>query len=271
MIILLEREGQMCNQLLSLAAVYSLSAEYQDKLICPVIDENLKNNFAFKNDNSVNVKMYYSRIWYIVALFLKAIKKCTRFKGMQKYRKGRRLHVFFSWISYLDNAIFVKHVKDIRSFFKMNQFVEDSCERTLKCIKQDNVSIVGVHLRRGDYREFRNGKYYYDDNRIIDWLQQLSENTTKPIHFLLCSNEKIDCEKYRRAGLSVSQPGKSSIEDLCLLSKSDYVMGPPSTYSFWAAMYGNKPRCILDDSSMDITWKDFRYFEERIKEEDFIR
>lgn len=271
MILLLEREGQMCNQLMSLASVYSLSIEYHEKLICPVIDNELKRYFKFKDNSPENVKMYYSKYWYCVALFLKVIKNGFHIKGMQVYKKGRRFHLFYTWGSHTDNQIFVKHVKNIRNYFSLNDDIDYRCKKIIKELKGNNKIIVGVHLRRGDYREFENGKYYYDDDRVIGWLLQLVKKSAFDIHFLLCSNEKVDCEKYKIAGLSVSQPGKSSIEDLCLLSKADYVMGPPSTYSFWAAMYGNKKRCILSDSNMSISWNDFRYFEDRLREGDYIR
>lgn len=271
MIILLEREGQMCNQLLSLASVYCLSREYNDKLLCPIIDIKLKQYFSFKNQYDSRISMYYSSEWYLLAMLIKVIKKIFPIKGTLKYNPGKKLHVFHTWQSYQDTKLFVKYIDEIRSYFKIESSIEDKCKKIISKIRCESDIIVGVHLRRGDYKTYKNGDFYYDDETVISWLKQLKKESKQNIHFLLCSNEKIDCEKYKKSGLSVSQPGKNSIEDLCLLSITDYILSPPSTYSFWAAMYGNKPRCILENSHSDISWDKFICFEKRVKNGETIR
>ena len=277
MIILLVRSGQMCNQMLSLAAVYSLGLEYQCNVKCPVIDTELKKYFAFDekvNDGICKVQMYSSKFGNFCTFVAKNAKKVFKLDYNKKFKPEKRGNqYFFNWISMLDNNVFCNHVSEIRHFFAIRPEIEEKCKDILEREKNSDVITVGVHLRRGDYRTFRNGELYFDDAVMIRWLKHLSETmeSGKSVRFALCSNEKIDIETYKRNGLDVFTPGGSGIEDLCCLSLCDYVMGPPSTFSFWAAMYGNKKRCILDDRDKVFNWGDFRYFEERLLEGDYIR
>lgn len=50
MIILLYNEGQMCNQLLSIASAYTLGLEKKDNVTCPLIKPELIEKFQFKRD-----------------------------------------------------------------------------------------------------------------------------------------------------------------------------------------------------------------------------
>lgn len=277
MIILLARSGQMCNQMLSLAAVYSLGLEFHCDVKCPAVDMELKKYFAFDekvNDGICKVQMYRSKFGDLCMLAAKVARKVFKLNYDKKFQPQKRKNQYFlDWISMLDNKAFCNHVSEIRRFFAIRPEIEMKCKEIMEQGKGSDVITVGVHLRRGDYRTYLNGELYFDDAVIIRWLKHLSETveTSKRLRFALCSNEKIDIDSYKRNGLDVFTPGGSGIEDLCCLSLCDYVMGPPSTFSFWAAMYGNKKRCILDDRNKMYNWSDFRYFEDRLAEGDYIR
>ena len=263
----------MCNQLLSLAGLYSLGLEYDCDIECPVVDEQWKKYFAFESKtNSICVDFYYSKIKDLYMRFLKIVMGIFKINIDRKIdSKKNRKQIFYSWISFLDNESFVHHVDDIREFFRFNSQIEVRCKKKLDGYKAGDEIFVGVHIRRGDYKEFLNGKYYYDDYKYITWMKNLQDNSKQKMCFVLCSNEKLQIEEYEKAQLKVIVPGTSGIEDLCYLSLCDYVMGPPSTFSFWAAMYGNKPRCILDHEEKNYSWFDFDFFENRLKNGDYIR
>ncbi|MDD3401831.1 MAG: alpha-1,2-fucosyltransferase [Hespellia sp.] len=269
-IVLMTRSGQMCNQLLSLAALYTIGLEYGYDTTCPVIDERLKEYFEFNSPNDNIIISFYNSP--SAELYMQITKKIIALLGVKTKAtldlRKKRKQVFYDWISFLDNKVFTKHTGEIRTFFKISADIEERCKRMLT---EKNKILVGVHIRRGDYKEYLNGKYFYDDDCYIKWLTNLKEQSKEEVCFVLCSNEKIDIKKYEEAGLDVCAPGTSSVEDLCYLSLCDYVMGPPSSYSFWAAMYGNKPRCILDDRNQCYAWEAFKYFEDRLQAGDYIR
>ena len=116
--------------------------------------------------------------------------------------------------------------------------------------KTDGTGIVcGVHVRRGDYRKWRGGCYFYDDARYASFMRSFLLAEPGTTAFVVCSNEPVDLDGLRKlaeADVSVvSLPDATMYEDLALLSLCDYVMGPPSTYSWWAAFHGGKPRLAL--------------------------
>lgn len=115
---------------------------------------------------------------------------------------------------------------------------------------------VGVHIRRGDYKEYLGGKYYFSDDvygRYILNIKKQIDSLGKRCRFLICSNESFDCHNEDVDILRI--PDADGITDLYGLSRCDYIMGPPSSYSQWASFVGNVPIHFLlstaDDVSLD--------------------
>lgn len=134
----------------------------------------------------------------------------------------------------------------IRDYFaptnSISLIIDKFCEKA-----RENIDIlVGVHLRRGDYREFNNGQYFYSDSEFINIFKQL-ENIFNGyrVRFMLVSNELINIENYKEFDIVIGLG--ESIFDLFSLSKCDYIIGPPSTYSAWASWYNYIPRYELAD------------------------
>ncbi|WP_432631472.1 alpha-1,2-fucosyltransferase [Brachyspira sp.] len=97
---------------------------------------------------------------------------------------------------------------------------------------------VGVHIRRGDYRGWNNGKYYYEDEVYNDKIEQFSNLfKDKKILFILFSNEDITLKPKHDYIISKCD----WYEDHYLLSLCDYIIGAPSTFTIWASFIGNVP------------------------------
>ena len=261
MIILLFNEGQMCNKLLALASAYTIGLEYSDDVYCPIMSEKLKNDFEFYNSNdNINVLMYHSRL---LAFFSKIVIKFNFFfhiktKKYDPQKKDKR-QVFFDW-KIKDDKIFSKHQNDVRKYFSFKEKILTTAQK--KVLKHDGIINVGVHIRRGDYKNFNNGIWYYTDQQYILWMKKLAEG--RNIRFYISSNEKINQLQYSNVGLDIVFLTGNAVEDLCALSLCDYIMGPPSTYSWWASMYGNCPRLILDSAEKNYSWEDFLLLDQRV-------
>jgi ADP-heptose:LPS heptosyltransferase len=121
--------------------------------------------------------------------------------------------------------------------------------------------IIGVHIRRGDYKVWAGGKYYYDDETYISFIKQMSNLFQhKRILFAVCSNEELDHAKYEAIesdSLKLWFPKQNFINELYLLSKCDRIIGPPSTYSHWASFYGNVPCLHLTERGHVIELSEF--------------
>ncbi len=68
--------------------------------------------------------------------------------------------------------------------------------------------------------------------------------------FLIASDENV-CHK-DFSGMTIRQAPGHELEDLYCLAECDYIVGPPSTYSAWAAFYGKKPLYQIDLKDIEI-------------------
>ena len=143
------------------------------------------------------------------------------------------------WL-YRDQIGLAKHKQVINDFFSPIPEIQqrvDSCIR--KNMTRDTV-LVGVHLRRGDYSKWADGKYYYSDNAMSELMQQMVKLLPeRKVRFLVVSNESVDRRNFNK--LDIGKGPGDPISDLYSLAACDYIMGPPSTFTMWASFFGNVP------------------------------
>lgn len=119
----------------------------------------------------------------------------------------------------------------------------------------DNKIVVGIHIRRGDYKTWANGKYYYSFDQYSNFCKQfLKTHPNSSISFFLSSNEDIPFDVFKDFDTFSIKLG--AIEDLYALSKCNYIIGPPSTFSRLASFMGKVPICIVTSSTDDISYFD---------------
>lgn len=119
--------------------------------------------------------------------------------------------------------------------------------------------LVGVHMRRGDYREFNDGAFYCDDEfylkNIVNLKNTYYEGTR--LRFLLISNEHINLENYRSVDYMHFGMQDAPV-DMSLLQSCDYILAPPSTFSGWCSFLHDIPICILREKNSLYSWSDFK-------------
>lgn len=97
---------------------------------------------------------------------------------------------------------------------------------------------VGVHIRHGDYRAFLGGRFYFTVEQHAEAMRRIAERyrDLRPC-FHVFSNEARRPDEF--AGLDVRVCSGSAIEDLYRLGACDLIVGAMSTFSLWAAIYGD--------------------------------
>jgi hypothetical protein len=101
---------------------------------------------------------------------------------------------------------------------------------------------VGVHIRKGDYANFKNGIYFFTNETYLEKMKTIVDLfKDKKVGFLLCSNEAVDLSAFQ--GLTTFNSSGQFIEDIYSLAQCDCIIGPPSTFSKWACFYGQVPLC----------------------------
>jgi hypothetical protein len=141
-----------------------------------------------------------------------------------------------------DYGHFRKHAQVLRRVFEPLDCHQEKIRALLEKCRGLGDVLVGVHVRRGDYRAWRGGQYCFSDHVYRDAMQQIasifSARGRKTV-FLLCSDERLNLAAFSPL-VTISAAGHM-VEDLYALAGCDYIVGPPSTYSMWGSFYGEVP------------------------------
>ncbi len=170
----------------------------------------------------------------------------------------RKIIIVQGW-SFRSWNLVQKHAEKIRPLFQPSEPYKSKIAEHLKSNRKNTELLIGVHIRKGDYKTFADGAYYYENEDYLKWMKQVNENIfpNKKIRYMICSNEKLSPELF--PGLDVCFGPGHFIEDLFCLAGCDYLMGPPSTFSQWASFYGNVPLAILTSKNILLQEKEFYY------------
>jgi hypothetical protein len=155
------------------------------------------------------------------------------------FAHGWRYRVPTDWIQ--------RHAEKIRGYFRPIEEFERASREAVERLRRDADIVVGVHIRHGDYRVWRGGKYFFPPSRYAGWMQELAAQFPgRKAAFFVCSDEPRNADEF--PGLSVGLGAGSAMGDLHALARCDYIFGPQSTFTQWASFYGNKPLFLLKDT-----------------------
>lgn len=151
---------------------------------------------------------------------------------------------------------FPNHSDSIRQIFTpLHQYRNNINHLIGQCRSTCDV-LVGVHIRKGDYVNFKNGIYFYTNETYLEKMKTIADFfKDKKVGFLLCSNEPVDLSVFKE--LTTFNASGQFIEDMYSLAQCDCIIGPPSTYSKWACFYGEVPLCNFTKDQR-ITPNDFK-------------
>lgn len=168
-----------------------------------------------------------------------------------------------------DPSFIIEEKKKIVELFRPSDEVVKSVEALM--VKHADTCYVGVHIRRGDYKDFFDGRFYYElpyYYSLMEQMYQLLHHTYRSVIFVICSNEQFDVTSPELLStvtfsgeniLRFEQAG--AITDLYALSQCDYLLGPPSTFSQWASFYGNGKLCFVKNRHTVLHMDDFKVVE----------
>ena len=235
-IILLEKYGGFCNRLFQSLHYHAFTIEKGIKFFNPSMLGLLRfdNYFFYLLDNINN-------------FLLKCISKFIKFlfgKDEVCFCISKNIYIrFVSGWDYREYSLTAKHhevLKKIYSFDK--KLLSDksmSFIRFLGFQKNKGKFLVGLHVRKGDYKNWNEGRYFFDNNFYKDVIfklkNKLVEDNKKP-YFVVVSNENLNSE----IGADYVYRG-SWKEDQIILQSCDLIIGPPSTFTMWASYISKTP------------------------------
>jgi len=145
---------------------------------------------------------------------------------------------------YYCHELVKKHATVIRRYFSLTPAAARPVVKFMEGCHRNNSLIIGIHLRRGDYKTYMNGEYYFDDAVYAGAMKKIQElwSPIDPL-FLLCSDAPLPAEAF--SGFRHVVLGTSAIDDLYALSLCDAVIGPKSAFTAWSSFFGSVPRYVM--------------------------
>lgn len=169
--------------------------------------------------------------------------------------RRRRLVLLKGWLFRNPSGV-ERCAARIREFFRPTSEIREEADRVVAAARSGADVLVGVHVRHRDYRDFMEGRYFYPFPTYVDLMRSLAVRVApRRAAFLVCSDETQD--RSAADDLRVTFSTMGPVQDLWALSRCDMVMGPPSTFSAWAAFLGEAPLWELDEARCEPDPKSF--------------
>jgi len=168
---------------------------------------------------------------------------------------GYRLVFVDGWY-FRDPDDFKRYTDDIRNYFIPKEIFMCRAKEIHSQIRQDSDVVIGLHIRRKDYKNWEDGRYYFEDVVYVRIIQELiTQFPGKNVKILVASDEPLKLENYAPVRSKIVWDRRESMVDLIALAQCDYIVGPPSTFSAWASFYGKVPMFIIRDPQQPIDFK----------------
>jgi hypothetical protein len=174
-------------------------------------------------------------------IYLNQIKHRQKLEIDESFVETIRQHriSFFSGFAYRNQNLFDKYADQIRALFTPLPQYTFFATQLIQSIRKSCDVLIGVHIRQGDYGWWKNGDYFLSLEQYQVILKVFTEvNPQLNIYYVISSKELKDSEKIIFSGLNCHFSSGEVMEDVLCLSQCDCILGPPSTFSLWAAFYG---------------------------------
>ena len=263
-------KSQMCNNLLQYAHVYAWGREHGRK----VISMRFSYKYQYFHICHTNLTGFG---WYLFAKYMAALRllptasfkhrDCNREALERKMLRHRNIVVSGWFVRYYD--LFLKYRDEICELFTLDDQYTAPVKAKMQEAEQnsqDNILRLGVHIRRGDYAQWRDGQFLFSDEVYADHINRFAEmHPGKALHVYLSTNDPSVSEEHFQKlcpKVCIHHLQGSAPEDLFMLSECDYLIGPPSTFSMVAAMYRDIPLYRMDSAdAQSMTPEGFLLFE----------
>ena len=247
-------KSQMCNNLLQYAHVYAWGREHGRKVI------SMRFSYKYQYFHICHTPLTGFG-WYLAAKYLAALKilPTASFKHVDCDREAldrkmlRHRHIVVSGWHARFYDLFLKYRSEICDLFRIDsQYTEPVSEKMREAEHNACKKVIrlGVHIRRGDYVQWNNGIYCYDDETYASHINRFASwHEDEEVHVYLSTNDnEVTEERYQQLcpGVRIHHLHNNAPKDLFMLSECDWLIGPPSTFSLVAAMYRDLPLYRMD-------------------------
>lgn len=258
--IICDAPGQTCNRLWTYVASVAQCIAENKKMVIIFYDWTIEDF-----PNLLHAKFIYYPLWQ--PWFLRLPKGWGWYKNLTwKVTHNKTWDAIFKWLGFTkgwatmdDTTYLSKSKKELVRVFKPKDEITAKANALVSRIKQDYDFIIGVHIRHGDYKTWRNGRHYYTLDEFYSFMLQINDlYSDHNVAFFISSNAQVDTKFFQDCKcFKFEKEPSGDILDLYTLSLCDRIIGPWSTYSRWASFIGEVPLCFIKDKTQKLQDKDF--------------
>ena len=258
--VICDAPGQTCNRLWTYVTSIAQCIAEDKRMIILFYDWTIEDF-----PNLLHAKFIYYPLWQ--PWFLRLPKGWGWYKHLTwKVTHNKRWDSIFSffgfkkgWDTMHDTRYLAKTKKELQHIFRPRQEICEKAEAMLHNIRNNSDFIVGVHIRRGDYATWHEGRFFYELEEYHQFMLRVKEvYKDKRVSFFISSNEDFSLEQFTNCECSkYGKEPSGAILDLYTLSLCDFIIGPFSTYSRWASFIGEVPLCFLETIDQQFTEDSF--------------
>ncbi|CAF1014256.1 unnamed protein product [Rotaria sp. Silwood1] len=174
---------------------------------------------------------------------------CTFYLDLMDNAFNKSIELTGYWQSY---RYFIDYEQEIREQFVFNANILSRAISYLLRQNPHNRTLIGIHIRRGDFLSFRHsvigGVVSSSIEYIHSGLNYFIEKYSNPL-FIVVSDDKLWCKETLglRNDVIITPSNFSSADDLAVLTLCNHNLITTGTYSWWAGFF-SKGEVIYDKS-----------------------
>lgn len=152
------------------------------------------------------------------------------------------LTVFSGW-QFTCWDLLLRHADEVRSLFRSGGEHAQSAAEFLRSCRERAEILIGLFIRRDDYRYWNEGRYFFPIERYVVWAREAAALFPGcRVRVILAGDERLDDSKFSGVPVELAtgtiNSGGHWFESFLELSGCDLILSPPSTFSACAAFLG---------------------------------
>lgn len=258
--IICDAPGQTCNRLWTYLASVAMCVAEKKKMTILFFDWTIEDF-----PNLLHCPFIYFPLWH--KWYLERGNGWNNYKGFTwKVTHNKRWDKVFKflgftkgWSTRTDTRYLKQTLPELKRIFRPKDDIMCKAEELIADIKQTSDLVIGVHIRRGDYATWNNGRFFYELEEYHQFMLCVQELfTERRVSFFISSNEEFSLDIFKGCKCRrFEEEPSGAILDLYTLSVCDRIIGPVSSFSRWASFIGEVPLCFLENRNQQFTKDSF--------------
>ena len=258
--IICDAPGQTCNRLWTYVASVAQCIAERKKMVILFYDWTIEDFPNLLHCPFIYFPLYHK--WY-----LERKNGWNNYKGLTwKVTHNEKWDRIFKilgctkgWTTRTDTRYLTQTKKELQCIFRPKDAIMNKAEGLIEKMKQTSDIVVGVHIRRGDYATWNDGRFYYELEDYHQFMLRVKDlYQGQHVSFFISSNEDFELDIFTNCNCHrFGKEPSGAILDLYSLSVCDLIMGPVSSYSRWASFVGEVPLCFLETKDQKFTKDSF--------------